>query len=195
MPVRTSPRFRTSPPLAVLAGLLLATLAAGLTTGCKRAALQVGAANPDDWPAHNGGDDESAYSRAAGIDRATVHRLGLAWSLDLPGEMALEATPLEIDGTLYLSGSLSAVYSITGRLKWRYDPQVWAHMPQHMRKGMAVSRGVAFADRKVLVGAMAGRLIALDTASGKRTISGAPQPSPGAADGGKPAPVAPSGTA
>src|SRR4029077_885475 len=57
------------------------------------------------WTAHNGTADEQAYSGLDRIDTANVHRLGLAWSLDLEGEATLEGTPLAIDGILYFTGS------------------------------------------------------------------------------------------
>jgi len=173
---------------------LYAVVAALVLAGCSGTSGKTdgaGAADPANWAAHSGGDDESAYSRLDEIDRGNVKKLGLAWYLDLPGEAALEATPLAVDGVLYFTGSMSAVYAVdalTGRQLWRYEPEVWNHMPQHMRKGMAVNRGIAYAKGRIFVGAMDGRVIALDAKTGKqlwtaesiaadarRTISGAPR--------------------
>src|SRR5690242_8870867 len=58
-----------------------------------------------DWYSHGGTLDENNFSPLTQIDTHNVSRLGLAWSLDLPGAVSLEATPLAIDGTLYFSGS------------------------------------------------------------------------------------------
>ncbi|MDE2403788.1 MAG: PQQ-dependent dehydrogenase, methanol/ethanol family [Sphingomonadales bacterium] len=143
-----------------------------------------------DWPGHGGGTDESNYSRLAQIDRASVPRLGLAWSLDLPGEVTLEATPLAVNGVLYFTGSLSKVYAVdarTGRLLWTHDPEVWRH-PAKVRIVFAVNRGVAYANGTVFSGTLDGRLLALDARSGKlkwtvatvspddlRTVTGAPR--------------------
>ena len=101
------------------------------------------------WAAVGGTTDESGYSRLARIDTRNVGRLGLAWSLELPGEAALEATPLAIDGVLYFTGSYAAVYAVdgvTGRLLWRYDPETWKHHPEKTRIGARVNRGLAYAD-------------------------------------------------
>ena len=49
-----------------------------------QARVSVGAA--DDWSSHGGGSDESSYSRLRQINSTNIGRLGLAWSLDLPGE-------------------------------------------------------------------------------------------------------------
>jgi len=38
-----------------------------------------------------------------------VGQLGLAWSLELPGEHSLEATPLEVAGVIYFPGSMGTV--------------------------------------------------------------------------------------
>ena len=95
--------------------------------------------------------------------------LGLAWSLDLDGESTLEATPLAVDGVLYFSGSYAAVYAVdavSGTLLWKYDPQTWKH-PAKMTGSLPVNRGVAYANGRVFVAAMDGRLIALDARTGK----------------------------
>jgi quinohemoprotein ethanol dehydrogenase len=68
----------------------------------------------------------AGFSRLAEIDTSNTGRLGLAWSLDLVGEVTLEATPLAVDGVLYFSGSYAAVYAVdavTGKLLWQFDPQ------------------------------------------------------------------------
>ena len=104
----------------------------------------------------------------AGSTRSTaanVGRLGLASSLDLPGEVSLEATPLAVDGVLYFTGSYAAVYAVdaaTGKLLWKYDPQTWKHNPAKMHFSFAVNRGAAYADGRVFAAALDGRLFALD---------------------------------
>jgi quinohemoprotein ethanol dehydrogenase len=157
-------------------------------------ALRVNAAPPlpgdINWYTHNGTHDEGNYSVLDQINTQTVGRLGLAWSLDLPGEVSLEATPLEIDGRLYFSGSSSDVYAVdalSGRVLWKYDPQVWRYRPEHLKLIWGINRGVAYSHGRVFVGSQDGRLIALDANSGKLlwsvktladksllTISGAP---------------------
>ncbi|MBU6268353.1 MAG: PQQ-dependent dehydrogenase, methanol/ethanol family [Sphingomonadales bacterium] len=122
-----------------------------------------------DWPGHGGGADESNYSRLAQVNRASVKRLGLAWALDLPGEVALEATPLAVGGVLYFTGSTSKVYAVearTGRLLWVHDPEVWRH-PAKVKIVFAVNRGAAYADGTVFAGTLDGRLQALDARTGK----------------------------
>jgi quinohemoprotein ethanol dehydrogenase len=129
------------------------------------------AAIPDThWKSHGGTPDESGFAPLTSIDRRNVGTLGLAWSLDLPGEVSLEATPLEVDGVLYFSGSYAAVYAVdvaTGKQLWKYDPQTWKYKPHKMHFSFGVNRGVAYADGRVFVAALDGRLIALDAKTGQ----------------------------
>ncbi len=154
-------------------------IAAAFAAALAMPALLAGAAAPDpapiggsagaDWRSHGGGTDESGYSALDQIDVGNVNKLGLAWSLDLPGEASLEATPLEVGGTLYFTGSYSAVYAVdavSGRLLWRYDPEIWRY-PAKTHIVFPVNRGCAFADGRIFVGTLDGRLIALDAKTGK----------------------------
>ncbi len=143
------------------------------------------------WDHHGSGADESSYSRLDQIDTNSVGGLKLAWSLDLPGEAILEATPLAIDGVLYFTGSYSAVYAVdaaSGKLLWRHDPEIWKHNPRKMRSVVAYHRGAAFADGRVFSATLDGRLLALDARTGEllwsvetldpaglHTITGAPR--------------------
>ncbi len=138
-----------------------------------------------------GSAGEPHYSGLTQISRDTVRRLSLAWSLDLENEHTLETTPLAIDGILYFSGQMSVVYAVdgaTGKLLWRHDPETWKRRPAHMRYIFPANRGVAYADGKVFVGTLDGRLIALNARTGReiwststveerslRTITGAPR--------------------
>jgi quinohemoprotein ethanol dehydrogenase len=156
----------------ILAAASAALLLAGCTKGGGESAVQpeanVGA--DKDWPTVGGGADESSYSRLDAIDTGNIDKLGLAWSLDLPGEVTLEATPIAVDGKLYFSGSYSAVYAVdaaTGKQLWRYDPEIWKHDPFKMHFSFGANRGVAYENGKVFVASLDGRLIALDAKTGK----------------------------
>jgi quinohemoprotein ethanol dehydrogenase len=150
-----------------LAALAMATLLAGASSP-DAAASGEGSAGTD-WRSHGGGTDESGYSALDQINVGNASKLGLAWSLDLPGEASLEATPLEVGGTLYFTGSYSAVYAVdaaSGRLLWRYDPEIWRY-PAKTHIVFPVNRGCAYADGRVFVGTLDGRLLALDAKTGK----------------------------
>jgi quinohemoprotein ethanol dehydrogenase len=170
-------------------GLLSIATATVSLAAQTNAANAVGAAT--DWPNHGGGADESGFSQLDQITTSTIGRLGLAWSLDLPGESTLEATPLAVDGVLYFTGSYASVYAVdavSGKLLWKYDPQTWKHNPTKMLFSFAVNRGAAYSDGRVFSAALDGRLFALDAKNGKllwsvettdpkspATITGAPR--------------------
>ena len=165
--------------------LILAGAGASLGSDIRN----VGAGN--NWSFHNGGSDESAFSDLSKINKSDISRLGLAWSLDLPGEVTLEATPLAVNGVLYFTGSYATVYAVdaaSGKLLWKFDPETWKYYPAKMHYGFAANRGVAYANGRIFSAALDGRLFALDAKTGKplwtaettspqsmQTITGAPR--------------------
>lgn len=122
------------------------------------------------WSQHAGDVNQSGFSRLVSVNRANIKDLGLAWYLDLPGEVSLEATPLAVDGVLYFSGTDCDVYAVdavTGEILWRYDPEIWKVNPHKHGAGMGVNRGVGYSNGKVFVAVNDGRLVALDAKTGK----------------------------
>ncbi|MCB1846127.1 MAG: PQQ-dependent dehydrogenase, methanol/ethanol family, partial [Halieaceae bacterium] len=124
---------------------------------------------PDtDWALHGNDYREQRFSPLAQINRDNVQELGLAWSFDMYTQRGVEATPLVVDGVMYVTGSWSMVYALdarNGELKWFFDPQVDRSF---LAKGCcdAVNRGVAYTDGKVIVATYDGRLVALSAADG-----------------------------
>jgi quinohemoprotein ethanol dehydrogenase len=73
------------------------------------------------------GRDQSAafFSPLKQIDASTASRLGFAWQFKTDTYRGMEATPLVVDGVLYVSGIWGSVYAIdgaTGVRKWAFDP-------------------------------------------------------------------------
>jgi quinohemoprotein ethanol dehydrogenase len=145
--------------IAIAAGLLAASATSQPTAPLGAAA---------DWRGVGGAADEAGYSQLSQITARNVGKLGLVSSLDLENEVSLEATPLAVDGVLYFSGSYSGVYAVdgaSGKLLWKYDPQVWKVAPHKM--GMGVNRGVAYDNGRVFIGVADGRLVALNARTGQ----------------------------
>jgi quinohemoprotein ethanol dehydrogenase len=155
-----------------------------------RAVVPDGAALADEsdgtnWLSHGRTYSEQSFSPLTQIRVSTVRKLGLAWSLDLADERSLEGTPLSANGVIYATGGMSKVYAVdavTGHLLWTYDPEVWKRDPRRLRLTLQVNRGVALWKDKVFVGTTDGRLIALDTKSGRvvwsvDTVAGYPKQS------------------
>jgi quinohemoprotein ethanol dehydrogenase len=154
---------RLAQPAAVLA---LALLAGGASSGSNE---PLGSGSGADWTNHGGDRGESGYSKLAEISTATVNRLGLAWALDMDGEVSLEATPVAVNGVLYVTGSSGTVYAVdgvTGKLKWKWDPEIWKLHPDRQGNSFGANRGVAYANGRIFVGVLDGRLVALDAETG-----------------------------
>ena len=105
----------------------------------------------------------------ASINGDTIQDLGVDWVYEMDKPRGAEATPIVVDGVMYVTGSWSVVYAIdarTGKELWTYDPEVSG---EDAAKGCCdvVNRGVAVHNGKVFVGVFDGRLEALDAASGE----------------------------
>jgi len=156
----------------------LCLLASALASGCDRAVTGSAAVDtdrilaadqePGNWLTHGRTYSEQRYSPLASIDTATVGTLGLAWSYELRTPRGASATPLVVDGVMYLSSSWSIVYALDART----GKEIWVHDPGVDRRAGAkaccdvINRGVAVYDGKVFIGAIDGRLIALDAKTG-----------------------------
>ena len=124
--------------------------------------------NAGDWMSHGRTWSEQDYSPLTQVNDKNVQRLGLAWYADLNTYRGVEATPLEVDGVLYNVSAWSVVtaYDATnGKVLWTYDPKVATEYSRITCCG-PVSRGVAAWKGKIFVGALDGRLIALDAKDG-----------------------------
>jgi len=124
---------------------------------------------PQNWLAHGRTYDEQRYSPLDQITDQNVKNLALEWHYDFDTHRGLEATPIVIDGIMYVSGSWSRVYAlnaVTGKLLWEYDPEVPGEWAINLCCDV-VNRGVAVWQGKVYVGTLDGRLIALDAQTGK----------------------------
>lgn len=125
---------------------------------------------PDvEWTSNGGDAGKTRHSALADINTTNVTRLGLAWRAELGTRRGIEATPLMVDGTLYLSGMAGRVYAFdaaTGQQKWGFTPSIDGRAWRAACCD-AVNRGVAIAGDRLFVAALDGVLYALDRKSGK----------------------------
>ncbi len=143
-----------------------------------------------EWTKHGGGDAEQRFSPLTQISPNNIGDLGLAWAFDLGVSRGIEATPLVVDGVIYVTATWNKVFALdakTGALLWQYDPKVDRSKAADLCCD-AVNRGVAYAEGKIITGTIDGRLLALDAKTGKKlwdtitvdqsqpyTITGAPR--------------------
>ena len=160
-------------------------------TGAVDAAALEGQMNSSsDWLSYGLNYAEDRFSRLTEINTENVGDMGLVWSYELGAIRGVEATPLVVDGVMYVTGPWSKVFAINarnGEELWKFDPEV----PKAYAKNACcdvVNRGVALYKGKVYVGALDGRLIALNAATGEKvwetqtleqgepyTVTGAPR--------------------
>ncbi|MFP6623469.1 MAG: PQQ-binding-like beta-propeller repeat protein, partial [Myxococcota bacterium] len=133
------------------------------------ARLRDASADPANWLSHGRDYAEQRFSPLSQIHANNVSRLRLAWSFDTGLRRGHEATPLVVDGVMFVTGSWSVVFALDaarGEVLWTYDPEVSEEVG---RKACCdvVNRGVAVYRGRVFVGALDGRLIALDASTGE----------------------------
>ncbi len=170
---------------------------AGLSLSCWVACwphhvrAQHGATNGE-WRTYGGDLGSTKYSPLDQIDETNFDDLEIAWRwqsvdgrLDLDalretqpaiGIRNLKATPLMVDGVLYLSTPLyqaAAIDAATGETLWVHDPKSsLGKLSPHANVGIGFnSRGVAYwtdgQDQRVLWGTNEGYLLAVDARTGE----------------------------
>jgi quinoprotein glucose dehydrogenase len=141
------------------------------------------------WTAYGGADDADRFTPSAQITPANAGRLQVAWEFhtgdlapkDQPAiKYAFQDTPQKIGDSLYVcspSQILIALDPTTGSEKWRFDPNVDRQAMANVYH--ATCRGVAYYEsapstvnaaecaKRILFGTTDGRLLAIDTATGR----------------------------
>ncbi|HEY1899427.1 MAG TPA: hypothetical protein VGG49_06530, partial [Steroidobacteraceae bacterium] len=105
------------------------------------------------WLAYGRTYSEQHDSPLKQINAGNVSRLGLTWSLDLPGVHNGFTVPLEVDGVIYFTVDQSLVHAVdarTGKLLWRYDPEVYKVAGKKFRLSWG-PRGIAYWKDKIYV--------------------------------------------
>ncbi len=155
---------------AVVLSVAMATQADGLrrVDGARIVAADSGA--DAEWVSYGRTYSEQRYSPLAQINQQSVGKLGLAWWAQVDTDRGQEATPLVADAVIYVSTAWSKVYAfdaLTGHTLWMFDPKVDGAKAFDACCDV-VNRGVALWQDKVYLGALDGRLIALDRETGKQ---------------------------
>ena len=144
-----------------------------------------------DWRLIGNNPEQQHFSHLHQINQATVERLGLTWSTDLPSLDGPAGVPLVADGVIYQSLALGKVIAHdarTGEQLWLFDANIKFPLGVVPAWGARLTRGLAFYGNFVITAIGDCRLIALDRKSGKQqwttpacdpeqfyTITGAPR--------------------
>ena len=134
-------------------------------------ALDQAMKNDNNWATYGRTFANTRFSPLNQITDQNVGQLKLAYAFQLGALRSNEATPIEIDGTLYVPSSSGprSVYALdarTGKIRWQYQPVIAEDVEPFVCCDLD-SRGVTYADGKILFGTLDGRLIALDAKTGK----------------------------
>ena len=161
---------------------LLLFLAFGLTVLPTAVQAQQGAPRGE-WPVYGGDAGSTKFSPLDHIDEGNAERVTVLWQWQSPDDAlaaedsdrvggAFKATPIMVDGILYIRTSLSlvaAIDAVTGEELWVFDPKSYeAGRPTNLGFN---SRGVAHwsdgGESRIFVATGDARLWALDAATGE----------------------------
>ena len=128
------------------------------------------------WLRKSGNARAQHFSSLDAIDADNVHGLGVAWATELPVADGIAGTPIVVDGVIYAGVANSLVFALdaaTGRLLWRYDPDVRSAFARRASLSWTAraNRGVAVGEGKVFVATADCRLVALDADTGTEAWS------------------------
>jgi alcohol dehydrogenase (cytochrome c) len=132
-------------------------------------------AEPHNWLTYHGAYNGQRFSPLNQIHAGNVKDLRVAWIFQsgviglvaTPATYAFEATPLVVDGVMYVTGYDGYVWAldaVTGRMLWQYRHAIPLDVPLCCGN---VNRGAAVADGKVFATTQNGHLVALDATTGK----------------------------
>jgi quinoprotein glucose dehydrogenase len=134
---------------------------------------------PQEWRYYGGDAGHTKYSPLDQINKKNVKALRPVWIFDtgdfsdgkaFPNRSAFEATPLMVDGVLYVTTPFHRVFALdaeTGRVIWEFDPK----FDRTIRLNLYASRGVAYwqsgSQKRIIVVNQEARLFSIDAATGK----------------------------
>lgn len=126
------------------------------------------ASSDTEWPVFGGNWDHQRHTLSTQITPRNVGQLDLAWEFDTGVSSSFQATPIVVNGVMFVSLPFNHVVALkadTGKLVWRYTHDRIKNRP--MCCGPA-NRGVAVSDGKVFMGTVDSRLLALDARTGQK---------------------------
>ena len=132
-----------------------------------------------EWLSYGRTYREQRFSPLDSVNRNNVDELDLVWSFKFDTARGMEATPIVHDGVIYVSTGWSHVHAIdarSGEELWHYDAKVpKAQLAKTccgpVNRGVAIWQEDSDSPLQVFFGALDGRLIALDAATGMENWS------------------------
>jgi glucose dehydrogenase len=124
-------------------------------------------AEPQNWLTYSGSYKSWRYSSLDQINRGNVGSIKVAWVHQMVTSHRIEATPIVVDGVMYVSEPPSNVFALdaaTGRPYWHYKRSLPA---KYNVCCDAINRGVAVLGDRVYIGTVDAHLVALSAKTGE----------------------------
>ncbi len=151
---------------SIIASLVAGTIAAGANDSVNKAA-----SDPNQWAVAGHDYGNTRFSPLKQINSENAGKLSLVYSFSLASLRSNESSPVVIGNTLYVTTSWGPKYvyaldAATGARKWTYEPEIPDDVLQYACCDVN-NRGVSYADGKLFIGRLDGKLTALDASTGK----------------------------
>ena len=122
---------------------------------------------PENWLTYSGSYKSQRHSQLDQITPANVTDLELRWVFQARSLEVFQATPLVVDGIMYLvepTNTVAALDAKLGRVFWTYE-----YTPSRAARPCcgAVNRGLGILDNTLFLATVDANLVALDATSGK----------------------------
>jgi len=122
---------------------------------------------PQNWLTYSGSTLGQRYSALTQINPDNAKNLTMQWAFQARSTEKFEATPLVVDGTMYLTQAPNDVVALdaaSGEIKWLYS-----YSPSREARPCCgrVNRGVAILGNTLFMGTIDAHLVALDARDGK----------------------------
>ena len=130
-----------------------------------------GLKNPARWLSYSGDYTSERYSPLTQITAANASQLAAQWTFQTGVVGKFEATPIVLDGTIYITGALDHAWALdgkTGRQLWHYQRFPGAAPPAGLKVCCGlVNRGFAAWHDKLYMTTLDAHLVALNMKDGK----------------------------
>ena len=151
----------------LIALLLVSLLPTGAAAQVSFERLLRADEEPENWLTYSGSYKSQRHSQLDQITPANVTDLELRWVFQARSLEVFQATPLVVDGIMYLVEPTNTVVALDaklGRVFWTYE-----YTPSRAARPCcgAVNRGLAVLDNTLFLATIDANLVALDATSGK----------------------------
>lgn len=150
---------------------LVAIVMAGIGASKANDSVAKAVSDPNGWAIAGHDYGNTRFSPLKQINSENAGKLQLVYSLSLASLRSNESSPVVIGKNLYVSTSwgpkyVYAIDAATGARKWTWQPDIPDDVLQYACCDVN-NRGVSYADGKIFVGRLDGKLTALDAETGK----------------------------